>query len=95
VKGGVPSAIDGAGEIPHVEITDASQIDDIAIEKSMVVEGTVFWGMGSFCSSCNLRRMYWPEFRNHEMEGMMTYLNAFPDATLLNPDILIACALQI
>ena len=29
------------------------------------------------------------------MEVMMTYLNAFPDATLLNPDILIACALQI
>jgi hypothetical protein len=26
---------------------------------------------------------------------MMTYLNTFPDATLLNPDILIACALQI
>ena len=25
----------------------------------------------------------------------MTYLNTFPDATLLNPDILIECALQI
>ena len=36
-----------------------------------------------------------PILLNHEMEGMMTYLNTFPDATLLNPDILIACALQI
>ena len=26
---------------------------------------------------------------------MMTYLNIFPDSTLLNPDILIPCALQI
>jgi hypothetical protein len=25
----------------------------------------------------------------------MSYLNTFPDATLLSPDILIACALQI
>jgi len=36
-----------------------------------------------------------PLLLNHDMEGMMTYLNTFPDATLLNPDILIACALQI
>ena len=36
-----------------------------------------------------------PILLNHELEGMMTYLNTFPDATLLNPDILIACALQI
>lgn len=36
-----------------------------------------------------------PILLNHETEGMMTYLNTFPDATLLNPDILIACALQI
>ena len=26
---------------------------------------------------------------------MMTYLNTMPDATLLNPDILLACANQI
>jgi len=36
-----------------------------------------------------------PILLNHELEGMMTYLNTFPDATLLRPDILIACALQI
>jgi len=36
-----------------------------------------------------------PILLNHELEGMMTYLNTFPDATLLNPDILLACALQI
>jgi hypothetical protein len=181
VKGSLPSAIVGAGKVPHVEITDASQIDDIAIDESMVVEETVFRVMDSFFTSYNLRHMYWPELRclktcclvferliqlklpvladhfehhdlnvglfalgwfqtlflylpsmpsatvchmwdiwlversfkiffrvgtailflsqpillNHEMEGMMTYLNTFPDATLLNPDILIACALQI
>jgi len=36
-----------------------------------------------------------PILLNHELEGMMDYLNTFPDATLLSPDILIACALQI
>jgi hypothetical protein len=36
-----------------------------------------------------------PILLNHELEGMMIYLNTFPDATLLNPDILIACALNI
>lgn len=36
-----------------------------------------------------------PTLLNHELEGMMSYLNTFPDATLLSPDILIACALQI
>ena len=36
-----------------------------------------------------------PILLNHELEGMMTYLNTFPDSTLLNPDILIPCALQI
>lgn len=36
-----------------------------------------------------------PILLNHDLEGMMTYLNTFPDATLLKPDILIACALQI
>lgn len=36
-----------------------------------------------------------PILLNHELEGMMSYLNTFPDATLLSPDILIACAMQI
>ena len=36
-----------------------------------------------------------PILLNHELEGMMSYMNTFPDATLLSPDILIACALQI
>jgi hypothetical protein len=36
-----------------------------------------------------------PILLNYELEEMITYLNTFPDATLLNPDILIACALQI
>ena len=36
-----------------------------------------------------------PTLLNLELEGMMSYLNTFPDATLLSPDILIACALQI
>jgi hypothetical protein len=36
-----------------------------------------------------------PILLNHDLEGMMIYLNTFPDATLLKSDILIACALQI
>ncbi|KAL7501393.1 hypothetical protein ACHAWT_010672 [Skeletonema menzelii] len=36
-----------------------------------------------------------PTLLNHDLEGMMTYLNTFPDATLLRADILIPCALQI
>lgn len=36
-----------------------------------------------------------PILLNHELEGMMTYLNTIPDATLLRPDILIPCALNI
>lgn len=36
-----------------------------------------------------------PILLNYELEGMMTYLNTIPDATLLRPDILIACALNI
>jgi hypothetical protein len=36
-----------------------------------------------------------PTLLNHELEGMMTYLNTIPDATLLRPDILIPCALNI
>ena len=36
-----------------------------------------------------------PILLNHELEGMMSYLNTFPDATPLSPDILIPCALQI
>ena len=74
----------------------AYQIDDIAIDESMVVEETVFRvRMDSFFTSYNLRHMNWPELQNREMEGMMTYLNAFHDATLLNPDILMACVLKI
>lgn len=36
-----------------------------------------------------------PTLLNHELEGMMIYLNAIPDATLLDPDILINTALNI
>jgi hypothetical protein len=36
-----------------------------------------------------------PTLLNNELEGMMTYLNTFPDATLLKPDILIPTALNI
>ena len=36
-----------------------------------------------------------PLLLNHDLEGMMTYLNTFPDSTLLRPDILIPCALRI
>ena len=36
-----------------------------------------------------------PTLLNYELEGMMTYLNTIPDATLLRPDILIPCALNI
>jgi len=36
-----------------------------------------------------------PILLNHELEGMMQYLNTFPDATIFNADILINCALQI
>jgi len=36
-----------------------------------------------------------PTLLNHDQEGMMIYLNTFPDATLLKQDILIPCALQI
>jgi hypothetical protein len=31
---------------------------------------------------------------NHELEGMKSYLNTFPDATLISPDILIATRLS-
>jgi hypothetical protein len=36
-----------------------------------------------------------PTLLNQELEGMMTYLNTFPDSTLLCPDILMECALSI
>lgn len=36
-----------------------------------------------------------PFLLNNELEGMMQYLNTFPDATIFNADILINCALQI
>ena len=36
-----------------------------------------------------------PILLNQELEGMMHYLNTFPDPTLFNPHILITCALQI
>ena len=36
-----------------------------------------------------------PILLNHELDGIMTYLNTIPDATLLKPDILIPCALNI
>jgi Rab-GTPase-TBC domain len=36
-----------------------------------------------------------PILLNHSLDEMMIYLNTFPDSTLLSPDILIACALQI
>jgi len=36
-----------------------------------------------------------PILLNNELEGMMQYLNTFPDATILTHDILINCALQI
>lgn len=36
-----------------------------------------------------------PILLNSDLEGMMLYLNTFPDATIFNPDILIHCALQI
>ena len=36
-----------------------------------------------------------PILLNHEIEGMMQYLNTFPDATIFSADILISCALQI
>ena len=36
-----------------------------------------------------------PILLNNELEGMMQYLNTFPDATIFSEDILITCALQI
>ena len=36
-----------------------------------------------------------PILLNNELEGMMQYLNTFPDATIFSADILINCALQI
>eukprot|EP00557_Chaetoceros_sp_GSL56_P002109 CAMPEP_0176497732 /NCGR_PEP_ID=MMETSP0200_2-20121128/11892_1 /TAXON_ID=947934 /ORGANISM="Chaetoceros sp., Strain GSL56" /LENGTH=540 /DNA_ID=CAMNT_0017895787 /DNA_START=354 /DNA_END=1977 /DNA_ORIENTATION=- len=36
-----------------------------------------------------------PILLNNDLEGMMQYLNTFPDATIFNADILINCALQI
>jgi hypothetical protein len=36
-----------------------------------------------------------PTLLNQELDGMMTFLNTFPDATILKPDILIPCALRI
>lgn len=36
-----------------------------------------------------------PILLNHDFEGMMQYLNTFPDSSIFSPDILINCALQI
>jgi hypothetical protein len=36
-----------------------------------------------------------PTLLNQELDGMMTFLNTFPDATILKADILIPSALQI
>jgi len=36
-----------------------------------------------------------PTLLNQEYDGMMVYLNTFPDSTLLAPDILMDCALNI
>lgn len=36
-----------------------------------------------------------PILLNNELEGMMQYLNTFPDSTIFSQDILINCALQI
>jgi hypothetical protein len=183
VRGTLPAAVHARPEIPETVDDDQSltlRIDE-AIDKSLVVEETVFRVMDTFFTTYNLRHMFWPELRclktccrvferliqiklpvladhfehhdlnvglfalgwfqtlflylpsmpsqtvchmwdiwlversfkiffrvgtailflsqpillNHELEGMMTYLNTFPDATLLKPDILIACALQI
>jgi hypothetical protein len=48
-----------------------------------------------FRVGCAILFLSQPILLNHELEGMMLYLNTFPDATLLSPDILIPCALQI
>jgi hypothetical protein len=48
-----------------------------------------------FRVGCAILFLSQPTLLNHELEGMMCYLNTFPDATLLRPDILIPCALQI
>ncbi|GKY92823.1 hypothetical protein MPSEU_000251900 [Mayamaea pseudoterrestris] len=48
-----------------------------------------------FRVGCAILFLSQPILLNHELEGMMCYLNTFPDATLLSPDILIPCALQI
>ena len=32
---------------------------------------------------------------NHDLEGMMIFLNTFPDSSILRHDVLIPCALRI
>lgn len=180
-QGTLPASILSAPSKSEMQDADALSPNFEAVDKTLVVEETVFKVMDSLFTTYSLQHMYWPELRclktccrvferliqlklpvladhfehhelnvglfalgwfqtlflylpsmpsatvchmwdiwlversfkiffrvgtailflsqpillNHELEGMMTYLNTFPDATLLNPDILIACALQI
>lgn len=183
VQGTLPSCIASTGTLPDFSTMQDEKLSKLyeAVDKSLIVEETVFRVMDTFFTNYNLRHMYWPELRclktccrvferliqtklpvladhfehhdlkvglfalgwfqtlflylpsmpsatvchmwdiwlversfkiffrvatailflsqpillNHELEGMMTYLNTIPDATLLKPDILIACALNI
>lgn len=73
--------------IPSMPSKTINHMWDIwLVERSM----KIFYRIG-----CAILFLSQPILLNNELEGMMTYLNTFPDATIFSSDILINCALQI
>jgi hypothetical protein len=73
--------------IPSMPSKTINHMWDIwLVERSM----KIFYRIG-----CAILFLSQPILLNNELEGMMTYLNTFPDATIFTSDILINCALQI
>lgn len=73
--------------IPSMPSKTINHMWDIwLVERSM----KIFYRIG-----CAILFLSQPILLNNELEGMMTYLNTFPDATIFTSDILISCALQI
>mmetsp|Transcript_36163 Transcript_36163/g.86938 ORF Transcript_36163/g.86938 Transcript_36163/m.86938 type:complete len:109 (-) Transcript_36163:4948-5274(-) len=68
-------------------------------QKLLVGCGTFGWSKevsrSFFRTATAILYLSQPTLLNYELEGMMMYLNTIPDATLLRPDILIPCALNI
>ena len=73
--------------IPSMPAPTVNQIWDIwFVERSMKIFFRVATAILFLCQ---------PILLNHDLEGMMQYLNTFPDSTIFSPDILINCGLGI